>query len=96
MTDQLREAAQPLNPDELAYVRQQVETIRRFEAETGRISSTAEHVASRLLATLDATPPGVDVERLAEAMRRHYGLKADWDLQAEGIAAEYARLGDTR
>jgi hypothetical protein len=45
-------------------------------------------------ALLDAAPPGVDVERLAEVLRRHDCDNSTPTACAQGIAAEYARLGE--
>jgi hypothetical protein len=48
-----------------------------------------------IIAALDAQPVGLDVERLAKAMRRTHaptGLLTDFDAVAEQYAAEYAAL----
>jgi hypothetical protein len=105
MTDQLREAARAL----LDYLDAGGVTYGRPLVAEGRIAD--------LRAALDAAPPAVDVERLADVIREELDGQNAWewnddingvqtgfdgnkdalsDVLAAAIAAEYARLGDTR
>jgi hypothetical protein len=80
MTDQLREAARAL----LDYLDAGGVTYGRPLVAEGRIAD--------LRAALDATPPAVDVERLAEALRRHDCDNSTPTACAQVIAGEYGRL----
>jgi hypothetical protein len=95
MTDQLREAAQRM-----------VDAFDGWHDPDDRLG-VMEDAIPDLRAALDATPHAVDVERLAEAIHEYGGMcrsrygkrtcvSADHGVMAEAIAAEYARLGDTR
>jgi hypothetical protein len=100
MTDTPR-PTEPLTAEELAFVRQQVETIREYERRAGRDAPGAEHVASRLLVTLDAAlasspaPAGLDElrEDIAALERRNESLTNELIVAKRALASSPAPAG---